>query len=99
MKFDFAKTLSLVKGGLTDHQATWESYLGENQDWQYTATVLTGPLIVAHVVLSVILARMIGGFAYLGYHSNFFAALFHAFWLSRFSGQNGQVLHWFGRTG
>ena len=30
MNFDINKTLSLIKGGLLDHQATWESYLGEN---------------------------------------------------------------------
>ena len=76
MKFDFAKTLSLVKGGLIDHQATWKSYLDENPDWKYTAMVLTGPLIIANVLLSVIFSRMIGGFAYLGYHSNIFMALF-----------------------
>ena len=38
MKFDFAKTLSLVKSGLTDHQATWKTYLEENPSWQQTAT-------------------------------------------------------------
>lgn len=76
MKFDFAKTLSLVKGGLIDHQATWKEYLETNPDWQQTATVLTGPLIVANVVLSVIFTRITGGFAYFGYYSNFFAALF-----------------------
>ena len=76
MNFDFAKTLSLVKGGLTDHQATWKSYLDENPDWQQTAMVLTGPLIVGSVLLSVIFSRTIGGFGYLGYHSNFFAAVF-----------------------
>ncbi|MCH8058269.1 MAG: YIP1 family protein [Proteobacteria bacterium] len=76
MTFDFAKTLSLVKGGLLDHQATWAAYLEENPGWQQTAVVLTGPLILANVVLSIILSRMIGGFAYLGYYSNVFAALF-----------------------
>ena len=76
MTFDFAKTLSLVKGGLLDHQATWKSYLEENPGWQQTAVVLTGPLILANVVLSIILSRMIGGFAYSGYYSNVFAALF-----------------------
>ncbi len=76
MKFDFAKTLSLVKGGLIDHQATWKEYLETNPDWQQTATVLTGPLIIANVVLSVIFTRITGGFSYLGYYSNFFAALF-----------------------
>jgi hypothetical protein len=76
MTFDFAKTLSLVKGGLMDHQATWNDYLEENPGWQQTAMVLTGPLILVNVVLSIILSRMIGGFAYLGYYSNVFAALF-----------------------
>ena len=76
MTFDFAKTLSLVKGGLLDHKATWDTYLGENPGWQQTAMVLTGPLILANVVLSTILARIIGGFSYFGYTSNFFAALF-----------------------
>ncbi len=76
MAFDFTKTLSLVKGGLLDHEATWKSYLEENPDWQQTAMVLTGPLILANIVLSVILARMIGGFSYYGYYSSIFATLF-----------------------
>ena len=76
MTFDFVKTLSLIKGGLLDHQATWAAYLEGNPGWQQTAVVLTGPLILVNVVLSIILSRMIGGFAYLGYYSNVFAALF-----------------------
>ena len=76
MKFDFAKTLSLVKSGLTDHQATWKTYLEENPSWQQTATLLTGPLIAGSVLLSVIFSRTVGGFGYLGYQSNFFAAIF-----------------------
>jgi len=75
MTFDFAKTLSLVKGGLIDHEATWKTYLGENPHWQQTAIVLTGPLILANVVLSVILARIIGSYSYYGYYGNFFAAI------------------------
>ena len=76
MTLDFAKTISLIKGGLLDHQATWTSYLEENRDWQYTATVLTGPLLIANVVLSVLLSRMTGGYAYLGYHGGLIASLF-----------------------
>jgi len=76
MTFDYAKTLSLIKGGLLDHEATWKSYLEENPDWQQTAMVLTGPLILANIVLSVILSRIIGGFSYYGYYSSVFAALF-----------------------
>ena len=75
MTFDFVKTLSLVKGGILDHQATWNTYLEENRDWLYTATVLTGPLLIANVVLSVLLSRMTGGFAYMGYHDNLLANL------------------------
>jgi len=76
MTFDFAKTLTLIKGGLLDHQATWNSYLEENRDWQYTAMVLTGPLLIANVLLSNLFSRMTGGFAYAGYHSSVFAGLF-----------------------
>ncbi|MBE9549351.1 MAG: YIP1 family protein [Proteobacteria bacterium] len=76
MTFDFAKTISLIKGGLLNHQATWESYLSETPDWQQTALQLTGPLILANVLLSVILSRMLGGFAYAGYYGNFFSAIF-----------------------
>ena len=75
MTIDFARTLSLVKGGILDHQATWNTYLEENRDWRYTATVLTGPLLVANVVLSILLSRMTGGFAYLGYHDSLLSSL------------------------
>ncbi len=76
MTFDFARTLSLVKGGLFDHRTTWESYLQENPGWQQTAMLLTGPLVLANVLLSTIFSRITGGFAYPGYDSNIFAALF-----------------------
>ena len=76
MQFDFNKTLGLVKGGLLDHEATWKSYLGENPGWQQTALLLTGPLLLANVLLSLIFSRIVGGFAYYGYASNFFVALF-----------------------
>lgn len=76
MAFDFAKTLSLIKGGLLDHEATWKNYLEENPGWQQTAMVLAGPLILANIVLSVILSRIIGGFSFYGYYSSVFAALF-----------------------
>ena len=75
MTFDVAKTIALVKGGLMDPQATWNSYLDENPAWQQTALVLTGPLIVANVLLSLLLSRMLGGFAYYGYVSSFMLAL------------------------
>lgn len=75
MTFDFTKTLSLVKGGLLDHQNTWNSYLGENPGWQQTALQLTGPLIIANVLLSLIFSRLVGGYSMYGYQSGWFGAL------------------------
>ncbi len=75
MSFDFAKTFALTKGGLLDHEATWKSYLDENPSWQQTAMVLTGPLIVANLLLSILLARLSGGFSYYLYPGNFFVIL------------------------
>jgi hypothetical protein len=53
---DLTRTLSLVKGALFDAEATWRSYLPEAGNWQKTAFLLTGPLIVA----SAIAAYLIG---------------------------------------
>jgi len=75
MKFDFNKTLGLVKGGLTDHRATWESYLGENPGWRDTLVTLTGPMILANVLLSVILSRAMGTFSAYSMGGNFFTAI------------------------
>lgn len=84
MSFDFAKTTSLVRGGLMDPQTTWNSFLGENPTWQKTAMVLTGPLLVANVLLSLLLSRMLGGFAYYGYGSSFPVALIIALFMAVF---------------
>jgi len=75
MSFDFMKTLKLIQGGLLDHTTTWNDYLAGNPGWKETAIVLTGPLLVANIVLSLIFSRIIGGFAYYGYYGNFFVAL------------------------
>jgi len=75
MSFDISKTVALVKGGLMDPNTTWNNYLGENPAWKQTALVLTGPLIVANIFLSLLLSRLLGGFAYYGYHSSFLTAL------------------------
>lgn len=74
MNFDFAKTLALVKGGLLDSEATWNKYFESCPGWQQTAMVLTGPLLISSVVLSVIFSRLFGTFNQYGY-GNFFAAL------------------------
>lgn len=75
MNFDISKTLGLIKGGLLDHRATWDRYLGENPAWRDTLIQLTGPLIVANVVLSVILSRIMGTFSAYAWGPNWFTGL------------------------
>lgn len=43
---DLKRTLSLIRGGIFDSEQTWRSYLPEADNWQKTALLLTGPLIV-----------------------------------------------------
>jgi len=75
MAFDFKKTTDLVIGGLTRPQETWASYLGENPGWQQTLVVLTGPMVVANVVLSLLLSRIMGTMSPFGLTGNWFGAL------------------------
>lgn len=75
MQFDFTKTLALIKGGLLDHQNTWKTYLEDCPDWRQTALVLTGPLFILNVLLSLILSRLTGGYAVYGYIGGWFNAL------------------------
>ena len=75
MNFDFKKTTELVTGGLMRPQETWASYLGENPGWQQTLVVLTAPVIVANVLLSLVLSRMMGTMSPFGLAGNWFAAL------------------------
>lgn len=75
MNFDIKKTIELIKGGLLAHEKTWSEYLAGNPTWQQTATVLTGPLLIANVVLGLIFSRLVGGYATYGYHGGFVAAL------------------------
>lgn len=75
MQFDFTKTLALIKGGLVDHENTWKTYLEDCPDWRQTALVLTGPLFILNVLLSLIFSRMTGGYAVYGYQSGWFSAL------------------------
>lgn len=61
MAFDWNKTVSVIKGGLLDPENTWKSFLAENPSWQQTAVVLTGPLLFANVLVSVVASNMFGG--------------------------------------
>jgi len=64
--FDINKTIELIKGGLLEPRATWQSYLAENRSWQDTAVLLTLPLIIASSALSGILSL-----AFRSYHMGF----------------------------
>lgn len=75
MAFDWNKTVSVIKGGLVDPENTWKSFLAENPSWQQTATVLTAPLLVANVVLTLVFSRAVGGYSAYGLHGNWFSAL------------------------
>jgi hypothetical protein len=75
MQFDLTKTLSLIKGGLLDHENTWKTYLEDCPDWKATAVVLTGPLFILNILLSLIFSRLAGGYPVYGYHSSWFMAL------------------------
>jgi hypothetical protein len=65
--FNPQKTIELTRGGLTNPQATWESYLGESPTWQRTALELTVPLAGAAIVIGWLLSVLLGGFFYYGY--------------------------------
>lgn len=51
---DLKRTLNLVGGGIFDSEQTWRNYLPEADNWQKTAILLTGPLIVFAAVAAYI---------------------------------------------
>jgi len=51
---DLKRTLTLVSGGIFDSEQTWRNYLPEADNWQKTALLLTGPLIVFAAVAAYI---------------------------------------------
>jgi len=64
--FDPQRTVQLVKGALLDPEPTWHSYLGEAGDWQKTAVLLTGPLIVAAALIAYVLGLLFSGLSLFG---------------------------------
>ncbi|HUG98144.1 MAG TPA: Yip1 family protein [Gammaproteobacteria bacterium] len=52
------RTLSLIKGALFDPEPTWRGYLPEADNWQKTAFLLTGPLIILAAVLGYIVGLL-----------------------------------------
>jgi len=71
MQFDFKKTFELVKGGLLDRKNTWQSYLEGDPPWLQTAVVLTGPLLLANILLSLVFSKVTGAYTSYGYGPNF----------------------------
>lgn len=63
---DFQKTIELIKNGLLEPRATWQSYAAENRGWQETALLLTLPLIIASFVLAAVLSLIFGGYGRVG---------------------------------
>ncbi|MDH3615346.1 MAG: YIP1 family protein [Gammaproteobacteria bacterium] len=51
---DLKRTLSLISGGMFDSEQTWRNYLPEAENWQKTAFLLTGPLIIFAAVAAYI---------------------------------------------
>jgi hypothetical protein len=64
--FDPNKTMSLIKGGLLDTDATWKSYHAEDKSWKDTFIGLTGPVILVSVILSVIFTWIFSRFSLFG---------------------------------
>lgn len=64
--FDPNKTISLIKGGLLDSDATWKSYHAENKSWKDTFIELTGPMILVSVILSSIFTWVFSSFSMFG---------------------------------
>ena len=52
---DLNRTLRLIKGGIFDPENTWRDYLPEAENWQTTAFLLTGPLILIAAVVAYLL--------------------------------------------
>lgn len=63
---DLKRTLSLVTGGMFDPEQTWRNYLPEAEDWQKTAVLLTGPLIIFAAVAAYILGFLGSGVSLIG---------------------------------
>jgi hypothetical protein len=55
---DLSRTLQLIRGAMFDPEATWRGYLPEAGDWQKTAFLLTGPLIIAATVIAWLLGLL-----------------------------------------
>lgn len=64
--FDINKTVDLIKGGLLDPRATWQSYAAENRSWQDTGALLTLPMIIGSWILAGILSLIFRSYSLFG---------------------------------
>lgn len=64
---DPARTIKLIKGAIFDAEATWKSYLPDANNWQQTAFLLTGPLIVIAGVLGYVFGFFSAGSTMFGF--------------------------------
>jgi hypothetical protein len=64
---DLARTFSLIRGGVFDPEKTWHDYLPEAENWQKTALLLTGPLIVLAAVAAYLIGFLGAGVAMFGH--------------------------------
>jgi hypothetical protein len=63
---DLKRTLSLISGGVFDSEQTWRNYLPEADNWQKTAFLLTGPLIIFAAVGAYIFGFLGSDFSFFG---------------------------------
>lgn len=79
--FDFGKFVALITGGLSNPEATWESYLGEEPGWQKTLIQLTAPMVVSAILIGWLLALILGGYFVYGYgHGAVLGLIFGLLW-------------------
>lgn len=69
--FDINKSVDLIRGGLIDPRATWQSYATENRSWQDTAMLLTLPLIVGSWIGAGILSLIFRRYSLFGAGAGF----------------------------
>lgn len=72
---DLTRTLQLIKGGLFDPEATWRSYLPEAENWQKTAFLLTGPLIIVSALLGYVIGLFGSGASVFGFRPTLVSTL------------------------
>jgi hypothetical protein len=72
---DLKRTLQIVSGALFDSESTWRSYRSEAGDWKKTAFLLTGPLIIASVVIAYLIGLTSSGMSLFGFRPTIVSSL------------------------